>query len=715
MKKLFITLFAIVLNLALSAQLTQTNGPLASGISYCVYADDEVVFVAQSSRFYKSTDGGDSFIEVAIDESFDDTNFGIDPRLVLRIGDVFICATNQADRIYRSTDMGNTWTSSWTGTPDISGFPAAVVTGGIVKDDTFIIWGTNLYRYSNDLGLTWQSYPTLTPGSGEGLANVNGRLWVGAYNYTGYSDDNGATWTECATDPHIGFGISARDFVQIGDRTYAGTSSAGNQALKYTTDNGNTWVSVSAALSIISDLEYIDGVFYAYCYNGLFRSLDDGETWEQYLAVSQPGYGATFDIVGDKLWIATNAGPRCFDISSGTTFAPPIIGGNVGWVLQGQDYIYAGSGNNISVSTNNGETWSSVTLPSSTTAWGNVTYATIDGNTLYLSHSIVNNAPGVIYTSDGGATWNALNTASFNGSNPAIFYSFNPQIVICSQWFVISYYYSNDDGATWQQATVSAAPGSTLPSSYSVSVLHRVGSRLILSTNSGHAISNDNGQTWTFVQPGFNLTNFSGWDNRIVAVENHWSGKRIHESTDGGLTWTQVNGAFPTHADGKINPVAMTNVGNTIVCQNVPLDDTVINPRYIYTMNQNGDWTAAPELGVVPHDITMFNGSGLDNFVVSTNGGGVWSNAGGVGLSEIKSELNWTIYPNPANDEITIAREDNSAVRYHIFSSSGALVQTGMSNAIQERISLDRLPQGMYHVVLQGSNGASSSRGMVKN
>lgn len=714
MKKILTSLIVFALSQSLTAQLTQTNGPLATGLSYCVYADDEIIFVAQGYVLHKSTDGGASFTEVTIDENHDDTNIGIDPRLVLRIDDVFICATNQADRIYRSTDMGQTWTSSWTGTPDISGFPAAVVTGGIVKDDTFIIWGTNLYRYSTDLGLTWQSYSTLTPGSGEGLANANGRLWVGAYNYTGYSDDDGTTWTQTATNPHIGFGISARDFVQIGDRTYCGTSAAGNQALKYTTDNGNTWVNVSAALSIISDMEYIDGVFYAYCYNGLFRSLDDGATWEQYLTVQQPGYGATFDIVGDKLWIATNAGPRCYEISSGTTSVPPIIGGVTNWVIQGQNYMYAASGNSISVSSDNGASWSNVTLPASAAAWGNITYATMDGNTLYLAHSLVNNAPGIIYTADGGETWQIMDNSLFNGNTPIIFLSFNPQIVIASQWFVNSYFYSNDDGANWQQATITAAPGSTLPSSYAVHVLHRVGTRLILSTNSGHAISNDNGQTWTFVQPGFNLTNFSGWDNRIVAIENHWSGKRIHESTDGGLTWTQVNGAFPTHADGKINPVAMTNVGNTVICQNIPLDDTVVNPRYIYRLSQNGDWTAAPELGVLPYDITMISGSGIDNFAVSTNGGGVWLNAGGVGLSEINNELRWTLYPNPSNHEITIVRNENGNAQYHIYSTTGALMQTGNLNTAQKRVNIDALPRGMYQVVVQGTDGTQTCRTLLK-
>lgn len=711
MKKIVPTLCMAMIYTFGIGQLQQTNGPGVIGNSFCVYADNDVVFAAVGPELYKSTDGGDSFDQVTIDADYT----GIDPRLVLRIDDVFICATNNGDRIYRSTDMGNTWTSSWTGTPDIAGFPAAVVTGGIVKDNTFIIWGTNLYRYSTDLGLTWQSYSTLTPGSGEGLANVNGRLWVGAYNYTGYSDDDGATWTECATDPHIGFGISARDFVQIGDRTYAGTSAAGNQALKYTTDNGNTWVGVSAALSIISDMEYIDGVFYAYCFNGLFRSLDDGATWEQYLAVSQPGYGGTFDIVGDILWIATTNGPVRYNMTDGTSNIPTVIGGVTNWVLPADNYLYAGSGNTLSVSTDNGNSWSIMSFPSFVTQWGNVTNVSVDGSTLYISHSLVNNAPGIFYTPDGGVTWGFLDPNDFGGNDPAIFLSYNPQIVITSEWFVINYYYSNDDGTTWQQATISAAAGSTLPSSYAINGLYRVGTRLLLATNSGHAISNDNGQTWTFVQPGFNLTQFSGWNNRIIAVENHWSGKRFQESTDGGLTWTQVNGSFPTHADGKINPVAMTTIGNTVICQNYPLDATVANPRVIYTLTESGDWTAAPEFGVLDHEITSFNGSALDNFYVSTIGGGVWKNTTGVGLEEISQGISWNIYPNPTLGEMTIVRSNTDAASYHIYSMTGALVQSGRLLAQQESIDIHALTNAIYQIVLVEQNGEITSQKIVKH
>lgn len=710
MKKVFTSIFIWLTCGVTLAQLSPTNGPTMNASSYCVYADEEVVFAAQGPVLFKSTDNGDSFEQVTIDAEYPN----IDPRLVLRIDDVFICATNTGDRIYRSTDLGETWTSSWTGTPDISGFPAAVVTGGIVKDNTFIIWGTNLYRYSTDLGQTWQSYASLTPGSGEGMANTDGRLWIGAYNYTGYSDDNGETWTQTATNPHVGFGLSARDFVQIGDRTYCGTSSAGNQAMKYTTDNGTTWVSVNAPLSVISDMEYIDGVFYAYCYNGLFRSLDDGISWELYLNVTQSGYGGTFDIVGDKLWIATNTGPKCYDMTTGVLTSPAIIGGLTNWVLSGPDYMYAAAGNNLSVSTNNGASWSTVTLPANATTWGNITYASMDGNTLYLVHSLIDNAPGVIATSDGGATWQTTDLSAFNGNSPTIFLSYNPQIMITSQWFVVHYFYSNDGGASWQEASISAAPGSTLPSSYGANVLYRVGSRLILSTNSGHSISTDNGQTWTFVQPVFSLTQFSGWDNRIVAIENHWSGKRIHESIDGGLTWTQVNGAFPVHADSRINPVAMTTIGNSVVCQNWPLDNTVENPNVIYTLSETGDWTPTPELGILPYEITSFDGNGLNDFVVSTNGGGVWRNSTSLGVTEMTHQSDLLLYPVPASDQLYVQQTTHQTSTLRIFSISGALMWQGKTSGTITSIDIAALPAGIYTLCLTTDRGDATSKTFVK-
>jgi hypothetical protein len=356
-----------------------------------------------------------------------------------------------------------------------------------------------------------------------------------------------------------------------------------------------------------------------------------------------------------------------------------------------------------------------MTFPPFVSPWGSVTYASIDGNTLYLAHSVVNNAPGIFYTSDGGATWTAMDPTLFGGNDPAIFLSYNPQIVITSEWFVINYYYSNDDGATWQQGTITAAPGSNLPASYSVNALHRVGTRLFLATNSGHAVSNDNGQTWTFVQPGFNLTQFCGWDSRVVAIENHWSGKRLHESTDGGLTWTQINGAFPTHADGRINPSAMTNVGNTIMCQNIPLDETVANPRVLYTLSENGDWTAAPSLGVLDYDITFISGTALDQFYVITVGGGVWKNSTGVGLVEVNKQNDWKIFPNPAVNNITFINDNGRVKNYRIYSITGALCASGQITQAQQNISVDALTSGVYEFVVIDDNGIMSTQTIMKH
>lgn len=711
MKKIVFFLALLLLyQSSLYAQLQQTNGPVIVASSFCVYADNDVVFAAFGPELYKSTDEGQTWNLVVIAENV----ANIDPRAMLRIGDTFICATNNGDRVYRSTDMGATWAPSWTGMPDIFGFPAAVVTGGTVVGNRFIFWGTNHVRYSDDDGLTWQSFTGLSAGSGEGLAEAGGTLWFGGGNYTGYSNDNGVTWTQTTSNPHIGFGLSAREFVKIGDRTYCGTSSNAGVALRYTTDNGTTWIPADG-FSVIYDMQYVDGVFYIYDLNGLHRSFDDGATWENFLDVNPSSYGATFTISNGKIWIATGSGPVSYDMEGGNSSSPAVIGGATSWVISTDTYLFAGTITSISVSADNGDSWSVIALPPQVSAWGSILHASADGNTLYVIHSSVNNAPGILITSDGGTTWQVMDISDLGGNDPALFLSYNPQIVVTSEWFVVSLYYSNDDGATFQQATVTAAPGSTLPGSYSVYELYKVGSRLIVETNLGPIISSDGGQSWTYVTPGFALTSFSGWDNRIVAVEDHWSGKKIYESTDGGLTWVQNNGAFPQHGDGKINPVAMACIGDVVLCQNLALDETVANPNAIYRLTQSGDWVAAPELGVLDYAITRFSGTSEDHFYVSTNGAGVWGNQGSVGLHEVLSADALNIYPIPTSRLLNVKRTNGENASYWIFDARGRLVISGNLNGTVEQIDVEKLRSGMYHIRVTEKSGSVFTRSFLKN
>lgn len=692
MKKLYFLFIALSLYISSFAQFNQTNGPTLTGQCQALYAGGDLIMAAIGTDLYRSSDNGSNWELITIEEGV----ANIDPRCILRIGDTFICATNSGDRIYRSTDLGLSWTPSWTGAPDIAGFPAAVVLGGTTIGTSFILYGTNLLRISNDDGLTWTSFNGINSGAGQGFADLNGTWWLGQCNYTGFSTDNGATWTQTGSMPHIGFGLSAIDFVLIGDRTYCGTSSNGNMALRYTIDNGTTWVPVSG-FSVIYDMAYIDGVFYIYDFFGMHRSFDDGETWENFLDVNVPAYGATFTKNGDDLWVATNAGPLKYNLTSGTSSSPNINSASTNWILVGDNYTFTGVGNTIFVTADGGNSWQNVALPSYAASWGSITYASMDGNTLYVIHSQINNDVGMIMTSNGGATWELVDLSDFGGNNPAAFLSFNPQIMITSEWFVINYYYSNDNGETFVPATITAAAGSTLPSSYSVAGIYKVGSRLFAQLNNGHALSNDNGQSWTYVDPGFELTSFSGWDSKIIAIENAWTGKRIHYSTDGGLTWTQDNLAFPTHADGKINPVAMTTIDGVIYAQNNPLDNTVANPYIIYTLSETGNWQPAIELGNVGVPITGFGGTSSSNMWISTQGQSVWKTSGSVGLQEVVLP-SIKVYPNPTQGQLTIDNISPSTKSLELYGSTGQLVIQQRVNQSKVDIDLSSFPSGVYYV-----------------
>jgi len=80
----------------------------------------------------------------------------------------------------------------------------------------------------------------------------------------------------------------------------------------------------------------------------------------------------------------------------------------------------------------------------------------------------------------------------------------------------------------------------------------------------------------------------------------------------------------------------------------------------------------------------------IDNFVFGLNT---------VGIKENKNTL--AIYPNPANDLITINGEENS--RFEIFNATGQVLVSGILTSNNESIDISNLSQGNYFVRCIGS------------
>jgi len=86
-----------------------------------------------------------------------------------------------------------------------------------------------------------------------------------------------------------------------------------------------------------------------------------------------------------------------------------------------------------------------------------------------------------------------------------------------------------------------------------------------------------------------------------------------------------------------------------------------------------------------------------------------------VGSHEISSQENWSLYPNPAKDFITIQFPmESKNIAYKIFNLNGVLLKEGILSQSESRISVKELPKGMYFIELN-INGELTTKKWIKN
>lgn len=86
-----------------------------------------------------------------------------------------------------------------------------------------------------------------------------------------------------------------------------------------------------------------------------------------------------------------------------------------------------------------------------------------------------------------------------------------------------------------------------------------------------------------------------------------------------------------------------------------------------------------------------------------------------VGTHGAVSNSNWIIYPNPAQDFITIQTTDNqSNIDYKLYSLNGIILKEGILSSKESIISIKKLPKGMYFIELI-INGEKTTKKWIKN
>ena len=254
----------------------------------------------------------------------------------------------QGAGIFRLSDDGNSWIPINTGLTIYDG-SIGISSLAMMGDTLYAASGFDIFRLTLD-GKSWQWVTRFKEKSVKVLLVVANTLYAGTVrNGIFRSEDEGNSWTEVntgLTNLHI------RELVAMGTNLYAGTE----DGIFQTTDRGDSWLEINAGLTApknnpeainkalmesgvnplpiskltitrhISSLAVLEDTLYMGTVNGLFRSMNAGNSWTKIgpetmkrsvsaLAVSETTlYVGTF---GGGVFRSTDGGDSWTEINNG--------------------------------------------------------------------------------------------------------------------------------------------------------------------------------------------------------------------------------------------------------------------------------------------------------------------------------------------------------------------------------------------------------------
>lgn len=129
---------------------------------------------------------------------------------------------------------------------------------------------------------------------------------------------------------------------------------------------------------------------------------------------------------------------------------------------------------------------------------------------------------------------------------------------------------------------------------------------------------------------------------------------------------------------------------------------------------QTWQWVELSQLGYVDSLQMTLNSSDVGEWGMNTPAyfcaDNFYIGQGENSIETLASESDFSVYPNPANDQITIQLHDNTQGNVTIIDATGAIVVQANQIANGEQINISNLVSGLYFVQIQSQNNIISKR-----